>query len=293
MKKLIAMLLTVCLLSGCSLAVSGQSVKGELVGFFVTVKLTDGDDSVQIWNEEAAGRGFFNDFSIGYKDRKLFAQRNDDASVPYEFPEGCGLSWFSYDGFKNGEPSYRSNFSSPEIAQTMLEYYPASVSHFEMEAVIYAVEGTEAVLYFNPVYQTATGEVYALNEDQPGIGVDGQQTWSYSLYQAEATKKGDLTYQNNKLELKLEYVVLPECYVIIEMDENSQPLRQAEFAPGQMPETYTPGGDAAYLILEARAGEDTLRYAYSPAEEDRNMDTFYPGDFGLCIKGYTTIQWPE
>ena len=58
-----------------------------------------------------------------------------------------------------------------------------------------------------------------------------------------------------------------------------------------MPEEYVPGADAAYIILEARDGEATTRTVYSPGDEGSVMDTFYPGQYGLCIKGYTRIEW--
>ena len=58
MKKLIALILCLVLLTGCSLAVPGKAGLDELVGVFVTVFREENGEKVEFWDEEAAGIGF-------------------------------------------------------------------------------------------------------------------------------------------------------------------------------------------------------------------------------------------
>lgn len=283
MKKLFALILAVCLLSGCSLATDLDWGRGELVGFFLTVSRQNPDGSeTEIWDAEAAGMDFLSNYKLTGK--KLWAKQvGEGEDISYEFPAGCGLSSFCYDVFEDGEAVSRTSISSPEVVAPV-NYYLGDPGSMEMNATVYAPQGMNAVVCMNPVYQTRDGEIYALSDRPMGYVVDGIAGWtSYLSQEGEGME--------SKIFVTVEYVVLPETYVIHEMDENNLPLGQSEFAPGELPERYTPGADAAYLILEARAGEDTVRTVYSPGDRENKMDTYYPGEYGFCIKGYTKIDW--
>lgn len=280
MKRIFALLLAICMLSGCSLAKPGKVGQDKLTGFFVTVSCKDGDTMVDLWDEEATGMEMISNHDLA--GQKLYARRMEGDPVVYEFPEGCGLSCFSYDVEENGEITYRSDTVSPEI-DAHLGFYAGTEMPYRMDAVVYGTKESDAVICMNPVYQTPDGEVYVLSDKPVSYDVATMDGCSATISQ---TGEDGCT-----ATLTIRHVVLPENYVIIEMNEENQPLRQAEFAPGELPENYVPGADAAYLILEARAGEDTTRTVYSPGDESTAMDTYRPGLYGLCIKGYTTIFW--
>ena len=235
---------------------------------------------VDIWDEEATGMEMISNHYLA--GQKLYARRMEGDPVVYEFPEGCGLSCFSYDVEEEGQEPYRSNTISPEI-DAHLGFYAGTEMPYRMDAVVYGTRDADAVICMNPVYQTPDGEVYVLSDKLMSYDVSTMDGCSASISQ---TGEGGCT-----ATLTIRHVVLPENYVIIEMNEENQPLRQAEYVPGELPETYVPGADAAYLILEARAGEDTTRTVYSPGDEITAMDTYRPGLYGLCIKGYTRIEW--
>ena len=279
MKRIFALMLAICMLSGCSLAKPGKAGQDKLTGFFVTVSCREGDTMVDIWDEEATGMEMISNHDLA--GQKLYARRLEGNPVVYEFPEGCGLSCFSYDVEEDREP-YRSNTISPEI-DAHLGFYAGTEMPYRMDAVVYGTRDSDAVICMNPVYQTPDGEIYVLSDKPMSYDVAAMDGCSATISQ---TGEDGCT-----ATLTIRHVVLPEQYVIIEMNEENQPLRQAEFAPGELPETYAPGSDAAYLILEARAGEGTTRTVYSPGDENTAMDTYCPGQYGLCIKGYTRIEW--
>ena len=279
MKRIFALLLAICMLSGCSLAKPGKAGQDKLTGFFVTVSCKEGDTMVDLWDEEATGMEMISNHDLA--GQKLYARRMEGDTVVYEFPKNCGLSCFSYH-VEEGQEPYRSNTISPEI-DAHLGFYAGTEMPYRMDAVVYGTRDSDAVICMNPVYQTPDGEVYVLSDKPVSYDVATMDGCSASISQ---TGEDGCT-----ATLTICHVVLPENYVIIEMNEENQPLRQAEFVPGELPETYVPGADATYLILEARAGEDTTRTVYSPGDESTAMDTYRPGQYGLCIKGYTRIEW--
>lgn len=289
MKKLIALILALVMLTGCSLAIPGTAGRDELVGVFVTVSREENGEKVDIWDETAAGMQMISRHDLA--GQKLYAKRVEGEPDSYAFPEGCGLSCFVYDIYDENGDSFRSGTYSPEVDVRNVAHYAGSPSRYELEAVVYATVDAKLYLQVNPVYQTPDGEVYVLSDKPTGYKVEGGEGFAAIMTQEYKVDKGYTTYENSTVKLSVEYVTLPLSYTVLEMDEEHQPLRQREFSPGELPETYTPGGDAAYIILEAKAGEDTVRSVYSPGDESTAMDTYYPGDYGLCIKGYTTIDW--
>ena len=280
MKRIFALLLAICMLSGCSLAKPGKSGQDKLTGFFVTVSCKEGDTMVDIWDEEATGMEMISNHYLA--GQKLYARRNEGNPVVYEFPEGCGLSCFSYDVEENGEITYRSDTVSPEIEVTM-EYHAGTEIPYRMYAELYGTKDTHAVIQMNPVYQTPDGEVYVLSDKPVSYDVATMDGCSNTLSQTIKDYGCTAT-------LTIHQVVLPELYVVIEMDENNQPLGRYEFTPETMPGNYFPGPETAYIILES-VGEENVRSVYSPDDSISVMNTYYPGEYGLCIKGYTTIFW--
>ena len=289
MKKLIAIVLAVCLLSGCSLAQGSDDdfvMDHELTGMFLTLTV-DGED---VWDEELAGMEPLHTF--GMEGEKLYAERVvKDGRVTYEFPEGLGLSCFGYYVFSDVEgETYRNVAADPELMDSHLATRVSDGTTNELEVTIYATGDSNVALHMNPVYQTPEGEVYALGTAPGGWDAASMYGCSETLTQETRIKMGDETVIGGTVKLTIERVVLPESYIIIEMSGDNAVLKTAEYAPDAMPERYIPGPDTAYILLEA-AGEETVRTVYSPADESAVMDTFYPGAYGLCIKGYTRIEW--
>lgn len=296
MKKILALILAVCILSGCSLAMEAVDGDGivanhELTGMLLTLSLEDGSTITDVWDEEETGMEALHVF--GSEGKKLYAQRiEEDGSVRYEFPEGTGLSCFCYYVFSDVEgESYRADTTDPELADCTRHVYVSDGTTHHLEATIYATGDSLVSVYMNPVYQTPEGEVYALGTAPMGYETASMYGTSETLTQETRIKMGEETVNGGTVKLNIERVVLPECYMILEMSENNTVLSESSYAPDEMPETYAPGMDTAYIILEAREGDNTTRTVYSPSDETAVMDTFYPGQYGLCIKGYTTIVW--
>ena len=288
MKKMIAMLLAVCLLSGCTLAAETKDgADGQLMGFLLTVTLPGENSGQEIWDEDAAGMGFLADFPN--EGQRLYAQKTEEG---YAFPENCGLSCFGYYVFtENQEDSYRTSENDPELSDHhWYQHVGDGGSTYKLEANVYGIRDCGTQIQVNPVYQTADGEIYALATAPMTFDAGNLDGYAATISQEQKTELGHITTMGGSVTVNINSLVLPERYIVVEMDAENQLLKRTEFAPDAMPGEYIPGKDAAYIILEA-AGEQTVRTAYSPDDECVVMDTYYPGRYGLCIKGYTRISW--
>jgi len=293
MKRLFAIILAVCLLTGCSLAQegSGEVTEHELTGMFLTLTVDNGDGTVtDIWDPEKAGMEPLHLFES--QGQKLYAERVEgDDRVRYEFPEGLGLSCFCYYVFSDEEgETYRADTTDPELKDCHRHTHVSDGTTNTLEVTLYATDDTDVSVHMNPVYQTPEGAVYALGTAPGGWDAGSMYGCSKTLTQETKIQMGEETVNGGTVKLTIERAVLPEKYVILEMSGDNTVLKTTEFAPDAMPESYIPGPDAAYILLEA-TGEETVRTVYSPADESAVMDTFYPGSYGLCIKGYTRIEW--
>ena len=308
MKKFIVWILAACLLSGCQLATlstgDGLPVNDQLVGMYITMS---GDDTSNIpaWDEEAMGMEPLHTFQS--QGKKLYAQRvetpdvtDDGVSDPrqnWQFPGDYGLTFITFyepdDSLYGGFWNY---VNDPELSGGRKHVKSSDDgTSIELEAIVYVADTVklhELTLYLNPVYQTPEGEIYALGTAPMGYDAASMYGNSETISQETSTTLPDgIKTTGGSVTLRMEKVVLPEVYVILEMDEHNQVIRTNEYTPEEMPETYTPGADAAYVILESRGTEKTVRTVYSPDDEVAVMDTFSPGRFGICIKGYTRISW--
>lgn len=300
------MSLMLILLSGCQLAIEDADKTSEdrLAGVFVTTEYLDLFDAEAYMNDNLRVLGgdivIDGDTSAYYG--RIYANKMevDEHRNEYEF---VGLDGFGY-------------YSLIELGETMLDNYHYTgvdegisdpKTHYkvtdegegvEMECTLYfPARSSEAVFYFNPVYQTSDGDVYVITGQ--GFSTDGRmgegQVYSQTMEQVTTINmNGEKESWSTKVTTRIEGVLLPEKYILIQMDEGNQILRSEEYAPGNvMPEMAIPD-DTAYIILEAhRQGIDgeitTDREIIDRGEE--TFSTFWINADGICIKGDTYLTW--
>lgn len=313
-KRMFALLLVlVCLISsGCSLA-SGESeaqtqgTEDQLVGMLITMDhfLESTEDAyieMPLWNAQTSGMAEPIHY-ISNEGKRLYAklaEREYEAdgetytTQTYEFPEGTGIPYMTFLMLGEEEnETYWSYESGPEISGGERKINVTDdETAIEISGTIYVDENAvDLSLYLNPVYQTGSGEVYALGTSPVGFHAVSMSGCSQSISQQISVAIGDVQTSGGSVTLMIEAVKLPEAYVILEMDEDHQLVNQMAYAPDEMPETYAPMADTAYIVVEACSGEEVSRTVYSPDDDSVRIESFYPADFGICIKGYTTIQW--
>lgn len=305
MKKLFALVLVAVMLTGCSMATDATlpregTISGDLlVGVLITLesKTESTEDLVTVipmWNQESTGMELpIHD--ISNQGVRLYAQPVEEGNhVNYEFPEGSGIPLMVY--LVMGETEEECYWSGDEgmglcgVSRGVAT--SDSGTRVETSATMY-VDENAVDLYFslNPVYQTASGEVYALGTFPVGLHAVSMGGCAQSISQTIETEVGQTAVTGGTVTLNLETVKLPDRYVVLQMDENSQVLVREAYSPGEMPETLTPEAGTACIILESWQGETVERTVCSPDDSHWQMEYLSPYRYGICILNTVEILW--
>ena len=282
-KKWIALFTIICImLTGCQLAqpespvesVGNDRLIGVLVsgGHFGTE--SDGDAIHTLENEG----------------KRIYASAKGDGY--YEFPEELGW-WIMAYRVETEHESYGTCDLSPEIHSTLMHYKVIiDVSAVEVAGEIYVADSaTDLALYVNPVYQTAAGEVYVLGTAP--LGYQGATMDGCSVSYRDQIQ-GLEEDQVSTAEMTIRVIRLAECYRILQMDSENRVIRADEYRPEEMPDELTPEDGCSYIILESVEADGTVeRFVYNPGDGDRRLETYYPQENGLCVRGNTLIRWEE
>ena len=293
MKKLISLLLIVCLLSGCQLASEEKNesqIQDKLVGVFVTFEdlglpfdiegyLNDNVGSLSDGEEIVVGEGE----AMAYEG-KLYAEVGER-----------GWSFPGYDGIIMGQmlgEDHWISFSTEGFCDMKTHFTETeTLDGIEEEGTIYAPKDTkDFIFYSNPVYMTPDGKYYAVQGNAFSSGNAGVHGMSQhvSCEIKETTNGVENTY-SAKFTTRIEGIVLADQVVLVQMSADHAELSRAEYVPGQMPESITPADGTAYIIVEEIAGEEVTRTLYQP--EDENFQVFYQGDAVYCLPQFTAILW--
>lgn len=309
-KRFISLLfLLIFLLTGCQLAQpesGGYTEPDRLVGVFVTTEyldlfhmdewLQDNADSlvdggtVTITNSSAyQGRIYANPVVETVSD----SSGDTHITRGYEFPE---LEGMVLAGYRIAEDDY--TYQSLDCGEGICEVYNAVRAQdgetvLELTGTIFFSHKVGTIItYLNPVYQTASGEVYVVSgsglQFDAGIGGEASQTVSDSV---TTTENGKSKTDSIKIEVKMRCIELAQKIILIQMDSSNNELARTEFLPGELPEEFTPMEDIAYLIVEEYRESGVYRSLHQSTDD--YIEIFYSLDDSLCIPQRTTVNWKK
>lgn len=309
-KRLTGLLLTAMILSGCTLAVPEEAqtaplpqVEDRIVGMLVTLDQAEPKETMDpnLLHLEA-NRG-----------KRIYARLQEEAYESQDgtehttyrmvFPEDLGLAFMGYQVMPQMLPSlpeeetYWTSTVDPGIDLEKNSFNTVNDDSFvQLEAVIYVSENAQdLVLYMNPVYQTESGEVYALGVGPVGYHGSSMAECAVS-YGMTAVEEGNEagTRKEGYVKMTLRRAQVPEFYRIVQLDGEDQVIKTQDISPGDLPEVYRPEETCVYLILEERAeGKAVKRSVKSRGESDSVLDVLYPMENGICRVGHTRIDWEE
>ena len=165
-------------------------------------------------------------------------------------------------------------------------------SFIELSAVIYVdARATDLALHLNPVHQTPEGDVYALGTFPAGFHAVSMSGCPQTLSQTVETTIGEIRVSGGSVTLDIQAVNLPEKYVIVEMDGENTAVCSTEYASEEMPKVYEPREETRYLLVEAHHEKGITRTVCDRNDETARIQSFYPGDYGILIQGWTSIEW--
>ena len=170
----------------------------------------------------------------------------------------------------------------------------------EVKGTIYVARETKKdyIYYMNPVYQTATGELYVTQ----GNGVMGSEkegygplhTWNVKE-EKEITIDGEKSVQGFAAEVNFEMMYVPTKILVHQMDMEHHILKTEEYEPGKLPEEVKCEENTVYVVVETErdnliGGFITEREIGTANDEGKiEIETFYKGDFGALRKQATTF----
>lgn len=268
------------LLCGCSLARSDMDAsaasRDRLIGVYITTEYVDLFDIEGYIN---ANPSALHGGSISWADSaryggRLYAELVDER---YVFPGVDGFAFFMATTEHEYGTSY-TNYTGEgicgcKIAVSTNDNEDSHEEALELECTIYGITGRNDrhVIYTNPVYQTANGEVYLTS----GHGISTSGAGAGALVSQKLTDSTTFTDSEgnavtSSASVNVHYVIaeLPLGYTLIEMDADSREISRREYAPGELPTEYTANDSTAYIIVEARTASGSTYALYSTENTD-------------------------
>lgn len=292
MKKLIALLLALCMLTGCRLASEEKKedrLQDKLVGVLVTFEPLDLDFDIEGYLRDNPGVLKGEEVALEPGEGLEYGQRLW-AEVTEE-----GWSFPGIEGMVMGQmrrEDHWMGFSTEGFCEhkTKVERTD-TLDAIDEEGTVYFPSGSEVQLCANPVYMTPDGAYYALQGSSFHSTVD-----SGSMSQSVSDEKtwnvdGQETIYRAKFTTTVQGVTLAEKVVMIWMTEDHQQIAREEYVPGQLPETLTPEEGAAYLIVEETAGETVTRQLCQPG--DGQITVYYQSEHPWCLPDVVNVVWDE
>ena len=290
MKKLIALLLAVCLLSGCQLATEKKRedhIQHRLVGVFITFERLDLEFDIEGWLRDNPGALNGEEITLEPGEGLEYAQR-----LPVTASEE-GWVVPGHEGLSMGRlvmEDYETTFVSEGVSEVNSHIITGDDGDsVEVEGTVYLPAGSQVLFCSNPVYQTAGGEYYVVQGDTFQSSLE-TGAMSQSIQDARTqTVDGESRTDSAKFTTTVDGVTISEKVVLIRMSAEHTELGRAEYIPGQLPDSIEV--DGAYLIVEEIAGETVSRKLYQPGDEQ--LCVYYKGEQPWCLPDFTEIQWSE
>ena len=291
MKRIIAVVLAVLMLSGCQLAREEKKedwLQDQLVGAFVTFEHLELDFDIEGWLNDNPGALEDGEVVLEpgqgnvYQER-LIATETEDGWLVSGY-EGLSLGWLR-----------KGDYATPVFSEGVCEVS----SHFmaddngdavAVEGTIYFPAGSEVMLCLNPVYMTEDGEYYVVQGQSFQSTVEKGGSMSQSVSDKKTwTEDGVETVCSAEFKTTVKGVSLAEKVVLVWMGAENVELSRMEYAPGELPESMTAAGD--YLIVEEIAGDTITRQLCQSGDE--TFTVYYQGEQPWCVPDVVTIHWPE
>lgn len=288
--------------------------KDRLIGIFVTMEHLDLFDFEGYLNEnmnKVLNGGEISQSDSAKYEGRLYADLVERTLTDAESGRTSTAKEFVFEGVEgflyyeakieeDGESYYTSN-GDEAISDGHLGINVNDAGEsIDMEGTIYmSASGTQNCLYFNPVYQTAEGAVYAVSghgyshSGEVSEGMIGSVTLEEK---EESTLNGETVEVGTKIKMSYAFMFDPVKIVITQMSKDNQMVDSQEYKPGEVPKELVVETDTEYFIVETvkedKEGKEIhTREMYQ--REDDMFETFFCREDGICVKKPTGIVWDK
>lgn len=167
-----------------------------------------------------------------------------------------------------------------------------------LSAMIYSLPKDDGVsFFFNPVYQTANGDVYLTAGT--GSSVSGEVLGSTCTHTLEdsvsfSNEEGIQRTDDTTIIISFQLIEKSDKLILSEMDANHQILDSKTYLSGEIPDSITPLDNTTYLVLEDIHTDSNGNIVSSYEiydKNDPNLVTFVYEKDGVCVNKSTSILW--
>ena len=158
----------------------------------------------------------------------------------------------------------------------------------ELRAKLYLGTSFNDILFQNPVYQTESGEVYAV----AGQGADysGEEGMGGSFSLGESVKRyedGKMMSYGTSVNIDVEVIAVPEKIFVSQFDAEGKLISSESFAPGRLPDGME--SSAAYIVVGTVSQSGTKYAVFQP--DDNNISALYCRADGVCVNQSCAVSW--
>lgn len=158
----------------------------------------------------------------------------------------------------------------------------------ELRAKLYLGTSFNDILFQNPVYQTESGEVYAV----AGQGADysGEEGMGGSFSLGESVKRyedGKMMSYGTSVNIDVEVIAVPEKIIVSQFDAEGKLISSESFAPGRLPDGME--SSAAYIVVGTVSQSGTKYAVFQP--DDNSISALYCRADGVCVKQSCAVSW--
>lgn len=158
----------------------------------------------------------------------------------------------------------------------------------ELKAKLYLSASFNEILFQNPVYQTESGEVYAVNGQ--GNDYSGEEGMKGSFSLGESVKRyedGKMMSYGTSVNIDVEVIAVPEKIIVSQFDAEGKLISSESFAPGRLPDGME--SSAAYIVV-GTVSQSGTKYAVFQAD-DNSISALYCRADGVCVNQSCAVSW--
>lgn len=246
-------------LSGCQLAQPDQETAqaDRLIGVYMTTEYLDLFD-IEGYLEDHLNKvwpgGEITGDTSAYEGR-VYAVRTESGNYVFEgVPDGVNAFW-PLETEADGSLVH-ANACGPEVQGGADLFYGDEGTEQTCAVTLYLDARKGNAAYFNPVYQTAEGEVYLTagtgisfyDEASTQAGGSFSQTLSAQTTVSDST--GKVQTDSFSVEATVEFWTPPDAIAITQMSGDGRVLRRDVFGGEELPDTLTKEPETVYYIVE-------------------------------------------
>ena len=235
------------------------------------------------------------DMLVGMLVTTQFLPESDDGRVYAEYIDGehvfkgsDGMQCF----FTNKDNMDNAIVSHVDLAFTdkscSLHVINDDQQNVALKAKLYLGTSFDEILIQNPVYQTESGEVYAVAGQGADYSGEEGMGGSFSLSESvERNADGKTVTCGTSVDIEVEVIAESEKIIVMQFDAAGGLLTSESFTPGELPDRME--STAAYIVVGTVSQSGTKYEVFQP--DDGSISAVYCRADGVCVKQSCFIDW--